>query len=43
MEVFDTEYKVGQLIRYSGSVYKVVGFDHGIPLLNEVKTEVQFT
>jgi hypothetical protein len=37
------DYKKGDLIRFENSVYKVVGFDHGVPLLNEIKVEVAFT
>jgi len=40
-----TEYKVGDIIHFDGSVYKVVGFEggkDGIPILNEIKVLVQF-
>lgn len=40
-----TEYKIGQIIRFDGSDYEVVGFDdenNEIPILKEVKVLVQF-
>jgi len=40
-----TEYKVGDIIRYDNSVFKVVGFEggkDGIPILRESKVLVQF-
>ena len=37
------EYKLGDIVHYKGSVYKVVGFDNEIPFLNETKVKVQFT
>jgi hypothetical protein len=36
------KYKVGQLIHYGGSVFKVVKFDHGVPVLEETKVLVNF-
>lgn len=34
------DYKVGDIIRFDGSVFKVTKIDHGIPHLTEQKVEV---
>lgn len=40
-----TEYKVGDIIHWENSVFKVVGFEggkDGIPILQEIKVLVHF-